>query len=1237
MLDSTSRKYFRPFAFSLLFIVITSVASPASAQLVINEIIQNPSAVSDGNGEWFELYNPDGVAVDINGWTIKDDGVDTHIIANGGPLLVPAGGYLVLGNNTDSGTNGGVTVAYDYGSWFLSNSADEVVLLNDSLVEIDRVNYDGGPNFPDPTGASMILSSPGVDNNVGANWCESTSAFGDGDLGTPGAANDVCAAPPDEAPSVSSTTPADKDTDVAVGSDVMITFSEDVTAPEAAYDITCSSSGPHSFALSGGPGTFTLNPDSDFDAAEKCTVTVAMGEVSDIDVDDPPDSMTEDYVFTFTTPGFVIVIEEVVINEIIQNPSAVSDSSGEWFELFNPGADPVDINGWTVKDDDFDSFVIANGGPLIVPAGGYLVLGANSNFATNGGVNIDYDYPGFSLSNGADELVLVDLNDNEVDRVNWDGGPDFPDPNGASMSLILPSFDNNLGVFWCEATTPYGSGDRGTPGAANDCPPAVIDIVINEIIQNPSAVSDTNGEWFELFNPTSLPIDINGWTVKDNGSNSFVIDNGGALFVPPLGFVVLGRDETFAENGGVNVDYQYENFFLGNSDDEVILIDADDNEIDRVEYDGGPGFPDPTGASMSLRTPQLDNNASANWCTAGTAFGAGDLGTPGDFNDCSMEIFEIQGNSHSSPVATASVTTLNNSVTTLGVNGFAMQTPTDRSDGDSDTSDGIWVFTDGAPGVSVGDRVDVTGDVVEFFGFTQFDKPLVTASEPATGAVPAPVVFNPSVPSGDPTSPSCAIELECYEGMLIEIPDGTVTSGNLEFGGDPNAEVGITAASSRSFREPGLEYPGVGGSVLTWDGNPEVFELDPDALGLANDIIPGGSSFSATGILAYEFGNYELWPSDLSVTDATLPVPVRNRTMGETTVGSLNLFRFSLDGVYATRLTKLSMYIRNVLKSPDILAVQEASDIGSLQDLADEIANDGGPTYTPHLVSGNDFGGINVGFMVRSSIAVDSVIQFDADTIFTFDNSLLHDRPPLMLTGRYTGNGQDFPIAVLDVHIRSLNNIESFRTQLKRLEQAEGIAAIVQNFQTSNPDVPLIVVGDFNAFRFTDGYVDVVGHIKGDFVAAESLNSGSDLVSPNLLNQVDYISPDQQYSFVFEWNAQTLDHALTSTAANSWVRGLEFGRGNADAARSHILDDSSPIRASDHDGFVLFLMTDRDGDGVADDVDECPTDPTSSVFNPSAGCTTNIPTLSPVGLLVLFMLLSGMGVYTIRRFDWIRS
>ncbi|MFQ6613344.1 MAG: carboxypeptidase regulatory-like domain-containing protein [Fidelibacterota bacterium] len=59
---------------------------------------------------------------------------------------------------------------------------------------VDKVEYDGGPNWPDPTGAAMEFNpdslAAGADNNNYAAWYTSTTPYGDGDLGTPGVAND---------------------------------------------------------------------------------------------------------------------------------------------------------------------------------------------------------------------------------------------------------------------------------------------------------------------------------------------------------------------------------------------------------------------------------------------------------------------------------------------------------------------------------------------------------------------------------------------------------------------------------------------------------------------------------------------------------------------------------------------------------------------------------------------------------------------------------------------------------------------------------------------------------------------------------------------------------------------------------------------------------------------------------------------------------------------------------------
>ncbi|SVD14756.1 uncharacterized protein METZ01_LOCUS367610, partial [marine metagenome] len=170
------------------------------------------------------------------------------------------------------------------------------------------------------------------------------------------------------------------------------------------------------------------------------------------------DSLTkEDYIS--------ITSFDCIITEIMQNPSHVTDSDGEWFEVYNPLNIPVDINGLLIRDADTDNHTVTSS--IIIGPGEYKILGNNSNFNTNGGVLVDYQYSGILLGNGTDEIILINPSGDLEDSVAYDGDSLFPDPNGASMALIDPNLDNSVGSNWQESTTPYGDGDLGTPGMPN--------------------------------------------------------------------------------------------------------------------------------------------------------------------------------------------------------------------------------------------------------------------------------------------------------------------------------------------------------------------------------------------------------------------------------------------------------------------------------------------------------------------------------------------------------------------------------------------------------------------------------------------------------------------------------------------------------------------------------------------------------------------------------------------------
>lgn len=379
----------------------------------------------------------------------------------------------------------------------------------------------------------------------------------------------------------------------------------------------------------------------------------------------------------------------------------------------------------------------------------------------------------------------------------------------------------------------------------------------------------------------------------------------------------------------------------------------------------------------------------------------------------------------------------------------------------------------------------------------------------------------------------------------------------------------------------------------------------------------GATIANLVGPLDFGFRTYTVLP-DPGLTQADVvgnvsATPVRVRASDEFTVGSYNLQRFFDDvndpaigepvltaTAFSNRLSKASLAIRNVLRSPDILGVVEVENLTTLQSLAAKLnADDSSLNYVAYLVEGNDIGGIDVGFLVNDNrVDVVDVTQEGKDTTFidpnTGEPALLNDRPPLLLRANVNpGAGAQFPVTVIVNHLRSLGGVEDpldgNRVRTKRRAQAEFLANLVQVRQTANPGERIVVVGDFNAFQFNDGLVDSIGTIKGMPAPADMVVLASrDFVTPDFTNLVNSLPVGQRYSFVFDGNAQVLDHVLVGSNLLGHIRGIGYGRLGADFPESFRNDPSRPERVSDHDGIVAVLTFDLDGDGFPDDSDACP-------------------------------------------------
>jgi predicted extracellular nuclease len=305
----------------LVAVVLPLVLGLGSARAAPTELFFSEYVEGSSNNKALEIYNGTGAPVELgagdyavqmcfNGSSACSLNIDLAGTVAPGDVFVLAQSAAtspVIIAQADQ-TNGA--------GWF---NGDDVVVLRKGATLIDVIGQLG---FDPGTEWGTGLTST-ADNTLRR---KATIEAGDPTTGNPfdpaaewdGFATDEftglgahSTTPADAAPQVAATTPAAGAIGVPVDSDLSVTFSEPVSVGGSWFTISCALSGSHSASASGGPTTFTLDPDVDFTAGETCTTTIEAGQVSDEDSDDPPDAMTADFAWSFTTVGPVRQIHEI--------------------------------------------------------------------------------------------------------------------------------------------------------------------------------------------------------------------------------------------------------------------------------------------------------------------------------------------------------------------------------------------------------------------------------------------------------------------------------------------------------------------------------------------------------------------------------------------------------------------------------------------------------------------------------------------------------------------------------------------------------------------------------------------------------------------------------------------------------------------------------------------------------------------------------------------------------------
>jgi hypothetical protein len=183
-----------------------------------------------------------------------------------------------------------------------------------------------------------------------------------------------------------------------------------------------------------------------------------------------------------STFSFIVYVETdvqylLVLNEVLANPGGtISDANGEWVELYNAGTRPVNLQNLVIADSAASGrrpyHLISSS--LVVPSGGYVVLGNTTNTTNNGGVPVDYAYgAALQLANSLDAVKISRVYGTDtltIDRTQYASAA-ISAQNGISRELKNPALDNSNmdGSNWADAlvTAVYGPGGRGTPKAQN--------------------------------------------------------------------------------------------------------------------------------------------------------------------------------------------------------------------------------------------------------------------------------------------------------------------------------------------------------------------------------------------------------------------------------------------------------------------------------------------------------------------------------------------------------------------------------------------------------------------------------------------------------------------------------------------------------------------------------------------------------------------------------------------------
>lgn len=874
------------------------------------------------------------------------------------------------------------------------------------------------------------------------------------------------------------------------------------------------------------------------------------------------------------------LVDQIKINELDSDTASTPiNDAFEFFELYDGGAGGTSLTGLVL--------VFFNGATdtsyRAIDLDGYRTDLGGYFLAGNEGVSgVSVIFPSNILQNGADAVALYLGNGNDfpngtpittnnlIDAVVYGTG----DADDAGLLVLLnpgqPQIDENahgLGDQESIQRCPNGSGlGRYTNTYITTVPTPGLPNCLPISMQGPALVQPGQLFTYTVTVSNYLGNDLTGVTITDTlpANASYVEALDGGIFA---GGVVSWVVPVLADQGQTQVRFRVYASEVGGVDNINRYYAVQANNFITPTY-GNPFITAVDGGRTLIRG--------------------------------------IQGAGHISPLNGMEVKRVFGIVTALRKNGFYLQDPMPDADlstsegffvetgiaptvhvgdalfvrgrvleyrPDGINSAGLTITELVSPTILILSTASTLLDPV-ILGENGLNLPCQVIDDDAHGDVEISGIFDPVYDGID--------FYESLEGMLVQIRDPIAVGPTDAEGRIP---VVVNGGVNATFLNPR------GGIVVrTNDFNPERILVE-DVILTNEPKVSVGTIFSGTllGVMDYYAGNFRfinISPFPSGSGGAISETLSMARTANQITVATLNLE--NLDPVDPQlKFDRLAREIAINLDGPDLIAVEEVQDdSGTVNDgvvsaaltfskLIQAIQSVGGVQYDYRQIDpvnnqdGGDPGGnIRQAFLFRTDRGLSFVERSGATAatsvrvvvgsegiqlshspgrIDPANSAFFDSRKPL--AGEFLFYGQR--LFVIANHFNSKQGDDplfgrfqppSFSTEVKRVQQAQIVNQFADSLLQLDPDVKIIVLGDFNDYPFSTTLETLSGGVYNNLVAG--------------------LPAEEQYTYLFEGNSQAIDHILVSpgiTASGSPI--VDIVHMNAEFLDSQRPTDHDPVIA----------------------------------------------------------------------------